>query len=601
MNVIFSAPSRAARSIRAVLAVTVGLAATFVAPSESGAAPTTAPAWVTLTASPSDPQATVSWAPVSGSVDTYLTDVVVDGKFVMSAQCEAPCTTRKVRNLMPGQSVRVHVYARTAGVDGPSTASPTIVIPNPCPAGVTQCIRIDGASDDGPVTGVAQGFLLSNGPGLDHARAAALNPRSWRVRIADGSYTGFDAARSLGAEVLLLVSDAVSLPATDPATSGSLPEAIATYRAAVRSYVQTLIADGRVPDWWEVQNEPDLRTWSAQTQLAQWEAAYQEIKALLPAAKILGPSPSHFMGTPAVATTHGLDLQTFLRFAAERGLRPDAIGWHENAMPSLIDFQFQPNIVLDHVRWARELLAANGMPDVDIRIDEYGGWVDGPIPGWQVGWFSALETARVDAAEHSCFPFPNGITTYDGCETPNLDNALVPTSQAPRANYWVELAYGRMSGQRLTTSASTGSLSTLAVAGAGGTISALVGRHVDCLPGANSLCPLDRSRPAAVDVPVTVAVPSSVSAMRVVVERVPFSSIEMTGPRMVLDTVISASASAVTVTLPNVADGDALILTLTPTSAPTTSPTTATTSPSTSTTTALVAVVQSVLRGFKLF
>ena len=84
MHLYFSAPAGATRTVRAVVAALIGMAVLFIAPSESGAAPLTAPAWVTLTASPAEPQATVSWAPItSGAVDTYLTDVLVDGKFVM--------------------------------------------------------------------------------------------------------------------------------------------------------------------------------------------------------------------------------------------------------------------------------------------------------------------------------------------------------------------------------------------------------------------------------------------------------------------------------------------------------------------------------------
>jgi hypothetical protein len=75
-----------------------------------------------------------------------------------------------------------------------------------------------------------------------------------------------------------------------------------------------------------------------------------------------------------------------------------------------------------------------------------------------------------------------------------------------------------------------------------------------------------------VDIPLTVTVPSTTAAMRAVVQRVPFSSTAMTGPTQVSDTIVVASAGAVTVTLPKVADGDALIVRLSPTSVPTAAP-----------------------------
>ena len=571
MDLFFSAPSRATRIARVVLAVALGVGATFVAPSESGAAPATAPAWVTLTVSPGDGRADVTWAPITdGSVDAYVVDVFVDDVLTQSAECGPDCTSRELRSLPAGKPVRVGVHAMGGGAPGPSASSSTTVIPNPCPSGGPACIRIDATSDIGPVTRVAQGFLHSNFSGLDPARVAALDPRSWRVAAVGGNYASFDAARTRGAEVILVISDALRLPEPDPATTGTLAGALATYRAGVRAYVQGTIAAGRVPDWWEVQNEPDTTRQTTATQLAQWQVAYEEINALLPGAKILAPAPSRFMGTPSDATPDGLDLQTFLRFAVEQGLRPDAVGWHELAIPSPIDFEVSPYNMLDHVATARRLLAAFGMPDVDIRIDEFAGREDGPIPGWQVGWFTALETARVDASEHSCFPFPDGVSTSNGCWTPSLDNALTPKDQSPRGNYWVELAYGRMTGRRLSTMTSTPTISTLATADPDGAMTALVGRHATCLPVVNTACSLRSvSRPAALDVPVTVAVPTSTSALRVVVERVPFSSSAMAGPTVVLDSVLVPTSGAITFTLPRVADGDALILTLTPTAAPT--------------------------------
>lgn len=597
MHLFFRAPSRA------LLAIAVGLAATFAAIPESGAAPTAGPASVTLTPSPTGADAIVSWSPVtSGPVDLYVVDVFVNGAKTRSAQCGPPCSTRTVRYLTPGQSVRVDVYAKHAGVAGPVTSSPTIVIPNPCATGTVQCIRIDGTSDTGPVTRVAQGFLHAN-VGSDKNRAAALNPRSWRVRAAHGDYSSFDAARSLGVEVLLLVSDHISLPAQDPAASGTLDQALAAYRDGLRTYVRSLIAAGRVPDLWEIQNEPDLNGWSRATQLAHWKAGYEEIKALLPDAKILGLANGSYMGTPAEATPTGVDLQTFLDFAVTEGLRPDAIGWHENRVARPADFDTQPETVIEHTTWARQILASRGLSEVDIRIDEYGGREDNPIPGWQVGWFNALETAEVDAAEHSCFPFPNGLLEVNGCETPNLNYMVNPSNQAPRANYWIGTAYGRMTGRRLSTVSSTATLTTLATANSAGAISALVGRHVGCVPNANTLCPMGSVNPGPVDVPVSVTVPSSTAALRVLVQRVPFSAYAMAGPTHVSDTVVAANAGSVAFTLPKVADGDALILTLTPTTAPATTTTTSptTTSPTTTTTNPLTGILQSIVKGLKLF
>jgi hypothetical protein len=82
----------------------------------------------------------------------------------------------------------------------------------------------------------------------------------------------------------------------------------------------------------------------------------------------------------------------------------------------------------------------------------------------------------------------------------------------------------------------------------------------------------------------------------------------MAGPAFVSETVVAASAGAVAFTLPKVADGDALILTMTPTTAPSTATTTTTTTTPTTTTTTtttptnpLTGIIQSVLKGLKLF
>lgn len=546
------------------LALLAAASSTFVIDADlAGAAPVEAPAVVTIEALPGEPGILVSWPPVSGPVDTYGIDLYVDDAHVIGFHCGRTCTERAVRHLTPGQTVHATVYASHDGIASTHTRSTqAVVVQNPCASGVQTCITIDGSRTVGPVTHVAQGFLHGNIPDLDMARARALNPQSWRVRAVGRDYRSFDAARALTDEVILLISDQVPY-------RPDAPNGLDDYRRAVRDYVRTVIADGRVPDLWEVQNEPDATGMTTDKLLAQWDIAYEEIMAADPDARIIGLSPSFFMPTSDFMLPTAVPLETFLDHVQAKGQRIAAIGWHENAILTYWDVKLQPDAIVDHVAWGREILAARGMSDVELRIDEFSGRADGLIPGWQVGYMRALEEAAVDGAQHSCFRFTHLLSQHEGCETRSLDNALAPDDQAPRANYWVELAYGRLEGERLVTGGSQSSVSTLAARDANGVVTALVGRHVSCLPLVNDVCPkLSLRAPAATDVLARVSVPTSVAAMRIVAHRIAFSSGSVTAPQAILDTVTGVADGAVAFTIPALADGDAVILTMRPTDPP---------------------------------
>ena len=90
-----------------------------------------------------------------------------------------------------------------------------------------------------------------------------------------------------------------------------------------------------------------------------------------------------------------------------------------------------PANIIDHVDEARRLIAAlPALGNPQIFINEYGVPEVQHIPGWDVGYLSALTTAGVDSADRACWPSTQ-------CANPTLDSLLANNGVYTEPDYWV--------------------------------------------------------------------------------------------------------------------------------------------------------------------
>jgi len=362
-------------------------------------------------------------------------------------------------------------WVSPAIVNGAASAPPA------CAAGMT-CVRVDATDVLGPVDLVAQGLLFGVDDTTSQALVDALHPTSWRIA---GAGQPFSVARSSGAAVTDILSDQWynSHPGPNVQPPWDNWPAYATW---LQQTVKATMAAGQIPDYWEVQNEPDgwyqsIPPESTDQALYQYQLATGIIRSIVPNAKIEGPSLLGFFDTPGQPT---IDMTTFLAFVNAHNLPLDALSWHE-VIGAAVDRN--PDIVVTHVAQARFLLSKYPrLAHIPIFVNEYSSNATHLIPGWAVGWMAALEQAGVAEASRACWHEPDVFgNSIAECNEGGLDGLLQPGSGLPQDLYWVHAAYGSMTGDRVATTSTDPNVSAYATYDpTTGTIAVLVGRHASC-------------------------------------------------------------------------------------------------------------------------
>ncbi|MDQ1357989.1 MAG: xylan 1,4-beta-xylosidase [Acidimicrobiaceae bacterium] len=552
------------------------------------------PSQVVATALPGTNGLEVHWAPAAtGVTATGAMAQLYDGPTSKGyVRCQASCTTATFRGLEYARSYSVRVVPINPAGEGPATASNAVDLHSFCLA-VPSCSTVDATVVMGPARQRAQGFLDSIYPVGDMvARVRQLKPQSWRgaptYLPATGAldWSSWDAAVATGAETTLLLSSLWHSETTTGAGARPPWADWGAYATWVTATVRAIRATGRRVSYWEIQNEPGAPTYFSPADsaaatvadyLEQFRVAYGAIKEADPAAKIIGPSLSHFADYPGEYLPNEPDLVTFLDFAARNGLRLAAVSWHEiddDLGPNPRDYSSQPQRIEDHVAEARRLIAervALGGPAV--WVNEYGRHVNYAIPGWTLGDIAAIEAASVDRAGRSCWPEQGpGGALYDDCPAPTLDGLLAADGSTPRANYWVYATYARMTGRLVATASSDATISVLATRDDGSErVQAMVGRHVGCLPGVNLSCTrADAGTVAATPVPNPVPIPVSLevrvpwatATAKVTIAQVSPTWGPLPNPPTVFQGPVTVNAGRLTLVLPAVADGEVYLVTI---------------------------------------
>jgi len=206
---------------------------------------------------------------------------------------------------------------------------------------------------------------------------------------------------------------------------------------------------------WDIWNEPDNGDFWARTQsqfFETWKHAYQRIRAKDPTAVIAGPSIAFFV-TPALPPVRGGWLKQFLLYAKDPdgnpltndSVLPDIISWHEMGNPKEIP---------DQVKMIRDFMAANGIPDRPIDVNEYQGPGDSLMlsPGNTVQFLSQFESTDIRHAIRACWDDASGTGNINGLYPGRLDNIMTTSPFLPRAVWHVYNSYAGMSGKKVSVS-----------------------------------------------------------------------------------------------------------------------------------------------------
>lgn len=160
-------------------------------------------------------------------------------------------------------------------------------------------------------------------------------------------------------------------------------------------------------------------------------------------------APAHVDG-PSLSGYDYNKLTDFLLFANAQfpKVLPDVLTWHENVAVS------GAAAIVDHVTTMRQFMAANGLPDIPIDIQEYTSIEDQDNPGVVAHFFKYLEVAPIRYAGRSCW-WQAGV--YNHCDDFSLNGLRTPysansqNSNLKKGTHFAYEAYANMTGNIVET------------------------------------------------------------------------------------------------------------------------------------------------------
>jgi Carbohydrate binding domain len=330
----------------------------------------------------------------------------------------------------------------------------------------TESVQVNLASPSGAVSTVGSGFLFgmtATEPGAKYFEG--IKPKLVRFHgNVDGSIgwgfsgggTGFSSPAFMarlanaGAQRQVVVSDEYMWKGYhtswgwpgDAAHNGYGPYDLIDQ--SIDSLMASAASNGYQGIQWDIWNEPDYPYFwgSSQAQFfATWKHMYDRIRTADANAIIVGPSIANFVAN----NEEGGWLKAFLLFAKANNCLPNILSWHEMVWDKHIPGQAQI---------MRDFMAANGISDRPIQINEYLAWGDDFTlsPGRTATFLAGLEKANVSGAAHAVWD-----ETSDGLSNGLFDGRLggIMTQNAPyqpRAPWHVYNSYAQMTGNRVTMS-----------------------------------------------------------------------------------------------------------------------------------------------------
>ncbi len=441
---------------------------------------------------------------------------------------------------------------------GTGVNSPFVTVRNPCPAAVL-CARVSPSPFPSVVRLAAQGMAhggVQNSPVMQW-----LSLQAWRFA---GSQSD-SPARALHVSRTQVLSD-LWLQATAPLNGGYAQTPWsnwASWSTFVWKTVKNAVQGGWSPDYWDIWNEPngkccpmfrptDQGTVSVARWLQAYEIAWKAIRAADPSAKVVGPTLSALQWAPG--SPDEFDLNTFLFYSAANGLHWDAVSWHESTVaPSPGDMMPFVTNIDRHLWMARAVMAhyPGIVTNNTIFINEYGGHAQHVLPGWEVGYFRALEDGGVAQGNRACWGSAECGTGLDG---------LADTTGHVSASWWAAELYEEMAFATRMNVVSTSSWQFDGLAtrdDATATVRVLLGRHWSCNRTVNPLCP-DRYDVPPASASITVAWPYGTAPVSVSMSRLPAGTGGLPSPVAVGSSTLPPVNGILTIFVPAVNDGDAL-------------------------------------------
>jgi hypothetical protein len=566
----------------------VGIGLSAAVSSATSAAAPLAPTSVTMTQVGQLPDLRINWAPsASGTPATGATvqlysvsnQQLANATYAGEVECEASCTTAIFRQLSFNQLYVALIWPNNSVGTGSAAATPVVEATNTCPVGA--CVTVNASQTIGTANHADSGLLDSLFPvGNDLADLSSLDTSMYRGSPSYNSngtfnWTSWNEAVKGGTQTTLVLSNLWSgYYGGNPSTPWSN---WTTYTNWVTATVKAVLANGVQVNYWEPYNEPggqgyysaaNFATVTPALLLQQFLVTYKAIKAADPKAAIIGPSLSVWEDFPNQygSTLKEPDMVTFLNYAVTNNMKLAAISWHEindSVGPNPTEDSLTPTNLEDDVAEARALIAARpSLGSPQIFINEYGMPEVQIIPGWDVGYLSALTAAGVNSAVRACWGA--------ACAIPSFDGLLDTSGTIPQNDYWVRQAYAAMSGNMVSVTSDSDDVTGLASFNSSkGQLTGLVGRAAGCTQDPWCAASWPTSTDAApTSVNITVTVPWASGQANVSLSDIPGSTLGNTPApipvvSMTAITPTGSGTGTLTISVPSFADGDAYSFTVT--------------------------------------
>jgi hypothetical protein len=309
---------------------------------------------------------------------------------------------------------------------------------------ITVNLATNGQQAISRYTGFLQG--IDGGSIPQDSVVLPLKPKAFRCIFSNSNCIAVHTrATAMGAtHIQWLLSDFYGYRSTYPGDGGSLVGSAwvggdyTRWNTVVHNIAVSALNAGKRFEW-DIWNEPDgAQFWGrSQEQLyAAWHQAAIQIRAVDPTAVLVGPSYGQYIG-------NGSYTKAFLLAQQAYGLLPDVVSWHEICLVLNCDGELDV-----HVADMRAFLAAHGMSQIKISINETTGSLEQFTPGPLAIYFAKAERAVIDSMMHSCWDDGFGFT----CQPLNLqlDGLLTADAQtppkSPRAVWWATKGYADITG-----------------------------------------------------------------------------------------------------------------------------------------------------------
>ena len=513
----------------------------------------------------------VVWHAATDAHRWWVIVTAPDGRNVAQRTACSQCRHMTVEHLAPSVDYGIRVVA--VGPNGSFGDFPDLVIvstpPDPgCDPedDADICVALDATTPIGGATGVGLGGLHGVTNETDRGAVTALAPRAWRVSAGD--VERFALARSFGGTVTVLLSDAW----TSKVSTKAPWEDWAAYETFVAAVADAYIASGDLPDYWDVQNEPAPASFESGDPPTVELVLEQVSRA---AAVIHALTPGRQGGRSQRQLRHVRVRHRRTWSASPRSPPAATEPWRacrgtRSVAGASVTATVGRGPLMQHADDVRAVLAGADAV-AELHVNEWGAPWNFLQPGANVGYLAAIAMAGIDVANPTCWPLENASgETESSCfaRPGNLAGRLLDDGRTPTDAWFTQRAYAQMTGPGFVLLPGTIADPHASVVGSvdpGGVIRVLLGRHTGCDGEVDQQCPAGVTYADDESVSLVMALAKDGQEYTATVERIRSLSGASDGPEPVDRAVVRVAGGRLQVGAWTVADGEAIVVTLTPT------------------------------------